>query len=1396
MACLLALAAGILDLNISAQNIAWGPAIGITGDADLITGGPSVDAFLPSENMSSPLKADGITFNVNSIGSSTNKESDRFHISLVSNDLPLQFYGGPTLGDNFPTTAPSSPSFAAVMDAGGLYQTGRGTGTVTLSGLTPGRGYSVQVYSFISDGDDGYTTLSGSTPVTIGNLPGEGGTNTYGLFSTGTFTATGTTETFNWAGAGSAYTVVGAISLCIAPTNLAPTLAEDTTPNSVTANQNSTTTFTAIFNGTAPITNQWFCSTNGGIAFNQIPGATNAVLTLTNSQVVTNIEYALVAANAFGSATSTPALLTVLPPSPQTIAWGPAIGISGDNSLVTNGVYVDAFIPNTGLGAGLTVDDITFHAATSSSSTAGSDGHISFNVISGNNNPYNFTTFPSTPPSSPAFAAVINAGGTFENGGAGSGVVTISGLTAGHSYSVQVFNYANDNDQGLTTFIGTNSVTLENLPGASGPYTYGEFATGTFVATTSAESFGWIGAGSGYTILGAISVRDISTMVTLMPTNIAYVGDIVTLAVNAQPLPTDYQWQTDNKSGGMSWSNLAGANGTNYALNTADLTVGIYEFQVTVTNSSLNVTSAPVRLTVLAPSGPVILQNISPASTGPYVGEVATFTAAFTGSQPLTNQWQFSQDGGNTFSNLLGATNNTLVLNNLQPGNAGEYRLAASNVLGSNNTTAAILTVNPWSAAQIQWSAPVSLAGLNAGMALTNVPGSYLEAAAFFYDSFIPVTAGNQQYVFRSDGESALISNDAYYGGQFVTNAIYGSGALGTNSAGDASFDGVLNQYYDGGVSNVIRLNNLITGQQYAVQLFGLDNRTGTGSQLADFANAGDADDLSAQFAMGNNAYLTGTFTATNTYQTIQENLLTDGFGNINAVVVRAVSYTPSVQPVIVVQPRQQNLLSARAATFMVVADSAPAPSYQWKAGPVGGPYTNLADGGQYAGTTTLALTMFNVTTNDDWQFVVAVTNAAGGLLSDPVDLIAPVMAQPMATARPIRITCVGASDVASPTPYGTPNWPVYIASMLGYEYTIINEGVGGTTMIKVGSYPYWSTQQYTNSLNSSPDIVIIMLGSNDSQPVNWVYQTNYMHDYETLINQYRNLPSHPRIYLNTLLTAYPGSGAITDPIVTGQLCPIIRQIAFDEGLPIIDVNGATKNMTQNFPDHVHPNIAGAKVVAQTVFNGLINAGETAPMVDQALNQPVMASSVANGNVASNAVDADYTTMWQSASSNNQWIYVDLGSVLNITGVYLNWGPDYGQAYIIQVSNDANNWTSVYTNNAGSGGIDRISLNASGRYVRMLGLVSGTDNGYDLLDFTVTVPPQPPQLNIGYDISGALNLSWPVSPPSFALEATTSLLPPINWTQITNISTILNGGNYMTLTPGGNNLFFRLIQQP
>jgi len=172
--------------------------------------------------------------------------------------------------------------------------------------------------------------------------------------------------------------------------------------------------------------------------------------------------------------------------SAQNIAWSVAATITGDADLATNGVYFDAFIPL--VPASLTADGVSFNAPTGSDT----DGKVSYVVTAGSDQRYhNNTAFTG---GTVAFNAIMNAGGTFESSGAGAGIVTISGLTPGRAYSVQIFNYAGDGDPGLTTFSGSPSLQLSTEVG--GNVTQGQFATGTFTAASSTETFNWNGNGS------------------------------------------------------------------------------------------------------------------------------------------------------------------------------------------------------------------------------------------------------------------------------------------------------------------------------------------------------------------------------------------------------------------------------------------------------------------------------------------------------------------------------------------------------------------------------------------------------------------------------------------------------------------------------------------------------------------------------------------------------------------------------------------------------------------------------------------------------------------------------------------------------------------------------------
>ena len=152
-------------------------------------------------------------------------------------------------------------------------------------------------------------------------------------------------------------------------------------------------------------------------------------------------------------------------------------------------------------------------------------------------------------------------------------------------------------------------------------------------------------------------------------------------------------------------------------------------------------------------------------------------------------------------------------------------------------------------------------------------------------------------------------------------------------------------------------------------------------------------------------------------------------------------------------------------------------------------------------------------------------------------------------------------------------------------------------------------------------------------------------------------------------------------------------------------------------------------MVKLTVSNGSQSDADSIPIFVRSdswriqqlvsVGKTAVASSVLGNLVAANAVDGNPGTRWQASTPNNgEWIYVDLGQSMNIAKIELVW-ETYATAYKIQISNDAQTWTDVYTETGGNGGTDGIMVDGSGRYVRMLGVMPATGWGYSLYSFDI-----------------------------------------------------------------------------
>ncbi|WP_443070984.1 discoidin domain-containing protein [Streptomyces sp. NBC_01476] len=152
------------------------------------------------------------------------------------------------------------------------------------------------------------------------------------------------------------------------------------------------------------------------------------------------------------------------------------------------------------------------------------------------------------------------------------------------------------------------------------------------------------------------------------------------------------------------------------------------------------------------------------------------------------------------------------------------------------------------------------------------------------------------------------------------------------------------------------------------------------------------------------------------------------------------------------------------------------------------------------------------------------------------------------------------------------------------------------------------------------------------------------------------------------------------------------------------------------------PLIAAGVAAALALGGAISSTAGTAHAADTLLSQgkTATASSTENaGTPASAAVDGDAGTRWSSAASDPQWLQVDLGATDTVSSVTLNWEAAYGKSFKIQVSDNAQTWTDIYSTTTGAGGTQTLSVNGSGRYVRLYGTARGTGYGYSLWEFQV-----------------------------------------------------------------------------
>lgn len=185
-----------------------------------------------------------------------------------------------------------------------------------------------------------------------------------------------------------------------------------------------------------------------------------------------------------------------------------------------------------------------------------------------------------------------------------------------------------------------------------------------------------------------------------------------------------------------------------------------------------------------------------------------------------------------------------------------------------------------------------------------------------------------------------------------------------------------------------------------------------------------------------------------------------------------------------------------------------------------------------------------------------------------------------------IRVACIGNSITESS--WLEIQYPVELEKLLNEmgTYKVENYGVSSRTLLKHGDFPIWEETLFKQAIQFNPNIVTILLGTNDSKPQNWDdYSGEFVADYIAMIDTFAALDNNTQFVVCLPPPAFQVVWGINDTIIHDEIIPMILEVADSTGANICDFYTPMENDSLLFPDFIHPNEDGCVKMGQILFD-------------------------------------------------------------------------------------------------------------------------------------------------------------------------------------------------------------------
>ena len=769
--------------------------------------------------------------------------------------------------------------------------------------------------------------------------------------------------------------------------------------------------------GSPPLSYQWY---KDGVA---IANATSSGYNINSAIPSYAGGYSVAVSNAFGSATSNAATITVAPVVPPQIASQP-------QGLVIGAGLQASFIVSASGSANLTYQ-------------WSKDGQA---IVGANN--YSYYVNSAAPANAGTYTVTVtNSGGSVTSQGAVLSVLPASAPVITTQPASQ-------------TIAGTNSFqSLSVNATGTNPLSYQWYKDGTALSGATSAAYAVPGTAvsqsGSYTVVVSNSAGSVTstaagvtvpapqppTITTGPQGGLAAPVNEFTLTVQYQSvLPDTFQWYKNGVA-------IAGANSAYYYLFSTSTAPGSYS--VTVTNSLGSVTSAAVSVDLEPTTITVPLFLIQPPSTVSLVsGSSGTsLSVSVAGAAPITYQWY--KNG----APISGAIGSYYPLPAATVAVAGSYTVAATNASGTATSAPAIVTVqsplapvllvqpagervaygsNGEFSVSASGTSPLTYQWYKDGSAIQNANSSYysLSAGSAASAGSYSVTVANAYGSVTSTPVAFTVSDPVapvitaqplgqavgYGGSETMSVSVTGSpplvyqwfkdGAAIPNASGSSYYIASAIPTYAGSYTvTIANGQGTVTSAAAALTVTAavapallsqpISQILGFGGSGTLSANVTGSPNLSYQWFF-NGAAIAGANYSSYSFNAVQPSAAgnytltaTNSAGTVTTAAA-TIAVAAAIPPGISVQPASQVAAYGVATTISVGVTGSPNFTYQW--------YRN---GAAVAGATNYQYSIASPVLSDAGNYSVTVTNSAGSVTSSAATLVVSAAIAPTITQQP-----------------------------------------------------------------------------------------------------------------------------------------------------------------------------------------------------------------------------------------------------------------------------------------------------------------------------------------------------------------------------------------------------------